>query len=105
MFANIWLYCQFDSNLLNGLFDQMPAQIIDSSSRSYAIGIMLLMLAVLSVFEVFLTFVLSIFRLILIVLLVCLAGAEFLARTANVLEPVGDSMEIENEDDWEFDVT
>jgi hypothetical protein len=105
MFANIWLHCQFDTKILNGLFDHMPAHVIDPSYRSYAISITLLTLAVLAIFEVFLSFIMSISRLILTVLLVCMAGAELLARnTTHIPEPVGDSMEVEDADDWEFDV-
>jgi hypothetical protein len=83
----------------------MPAHVIGPSSRSYAIGIILLTLAILSIFEVFLSFFMSISRLVLIVLLVCMAGAEFLARNAaNVPESLGDPVEVEDEDDWVYGV-
>jgi len=101
MSANILLFCHFESDILSNLRDQMPAQAIDPTSRSYAIGVILLSLTVFSIFEVFLSFIIGISRLVLIVLLVCMAGAEFLARNAaNVPDSVGDPMEVEAEDDW-----
>lgn len=79
----------------------MPAYVLNPSSRSKAIGIILLLLAILSIFEVFLCSILGILRLVLLVLLVCMVSAELLAwSAAKSPETVKDAAEAE-EDIWE----
>jgi len=77
MSAYLWLFCQFDCEALEDLFNQLSPQFSDPTFRSYAIGLILLSLAALSIFELFLSYIINLFKLTAIILLVCITGAEF----------------------------